>query len=85
MVAHTATARYFPNMKQFKDMLSTRAKNGLSRCFGRQALDTPEVIAEAGMDRLRLAVGLGSKSLQEIAFALCKFECIDDIDKWLGS
>jgi hypothetical protein len=46
-------------MKKFKDMLSTRSKNGLSRCFGRQALDTPEIIAEAGIDRLRLTVGIG--------------------------
>ena len=72
-------------MKNFKDMLSTRSKNGLSRCFGRQVLDTPEIIAEAGIDRLRLAVGIGAKSLQEIAFALCKFGCIDDVENWLRS
>jgi hypothetical protein len=53
-------------MKKFKDMLSTRSKNGLSRCFGRQVLNTPAIIAEAGMDRLRLAVGVGTKLLQEI-------------------
>ena len=69
---------------KFADSLSTRSK-GLSRFFGRQVLNTPEIIAEAGIDRLRLAVGIGSKSLQEIAFALCKFGCIDNIRKWLGS
>ena len=66
----------------FKDSLSTRSKNGLSRCFGSQVLDTPEVIAEAGMARLRLAVGLGHKSLQEIALALYEFCYIDEVDKF---
>ena len=64
-------------------MLSTRSKNGLSRCFGRQVLDTPEIIAEAGIDRLRLTVGVGPKSLKEIATYLYELEYIDDIDKWL--
>ena len=68
-------------MKKFKDMLSTRSKNGLSRCFGKQVLDTPEIIAEAGIDRLRLAVGLGTKSLQEIAFALFRYGFIKDTDQ----
>jgi hypothetical protein len=36
------------------------------------------------MDRLRLAVGLGTKSLQEIAFVLFRYGFIKDIDKWLG-
>jgi hypothetical protein len=31
-------------MDNFKDMLSTRNKNGLSRCFGSQVLDQPEII-----------------------------------------
>ena len=72
-------------MDKFKDLLSTRAKNGLSRCFGRQALDTPEIIAEASIDRLRLAVGIGPTSLQEIAFALFRYGFIKDTDKWLRS
>ena len=48
-------------MKKFKDELSIRSINGLARCFGRQALDTTEVIAKAGAKRLRRAVGLGRK------------------------
>ena len=64
-------------------MLTTRSKNGLSRCFGRQVLDTPEVIAEGVIDRLRLAVGLGTKSLQEIAFLLFRYGFIKDMEKWL--
>ena len=43
----------------FVEELSTRSKNGLSRCFGRDKLDTPEIIAEAGMARLKFAVMLG--------------------------
>ena len=33
-------------MKTFKDELSIRCINGLARCFGRQTIDTPEVIAK---------------------------------------
>ena len=72
-------------MKKFKDELSIRSINGLARCFGRQTLDTPEVIAEAGVKRLRLAVGLGLKSIKEIAEVLHKFGFIDSIDDWLES
>ena len=71
-------------MDNFKGMLSTRSKNGLSRCFGRQVLDTPEIIAEAGIDRLRLAVGIGPKSLKEIALLLYAFCYIDDVEMWFG-
>ena len=70
-------------MKKFKDELSIRSINGLARCFGRQALDTPEVIAKAGVKRLRLAVGLGPKSIKEIAEVLYKFGFVDSIDDWL--
>ena len=72
-------------MKKFKDELSIRSINGLARCFGRQALDTPEVIAEAGAKRLRLAVGLGAKSIKEIAEVLHKFGFVDSIHGWLES
>ena len=72
-------------MKKFKDELSIRSINGLARCFGRQTLDTPEVIAEAGGKRLRLAVGLGLKSIKEIAEVLHKFGFIDSIDDWIES
>ena len=34
---------------------------------------------------LENAIGLGPKSLQEIALALNKFGYIDDPDKWIGS
>lgn len=72
-------------MKKFKDELSIRSINGLARCFGRQTLDTPEVIAKAGAKRLRLAVGLGGKSIKEIAEVLYKFGFVDSIDDWLES
>ena len=69
--------------KKFKDMLSTRSKNGLIGCFGdRDIICQPEKIA-AGRDRLTLARNIGPKSLQEIAFKLIRFGYIDDIDKWL--
>ena len=72
-------------MKKFKDELSIRSINGLARCFGRQVLDTPEVIAKAGAKRLRRAVGLGGKSIKEIAEVLYKFGFVDSIDDWLES
>jgi hypothetical protein len=72
-------------MKKFKDELSIRSINDLARCFGRQALDTPEVIAKAGAKRLSLAVGLGGKSIKEIAEVLYKFGFVDSIDDWLES
>jgi hypothetical protein len=70
-------------MDNFKDMLSTRSRNGIARCFGRDALDTPEIIADAGAARLGMTVQLGLKSLREIAFALYCFRYIEDIKDWL--
>ncbi|MFC1837248.1 hypothetical protein ACFLYW_01025 [Thermodesulfobacteriota bacterium] len=67
----------------FKDSLSTRAQWGLRRCFGDEGLDNPQIIVN-GRERLRIAVNLGQKSLQEIAFLLCKLGYIDDIERWLG-
>jgi hypothetical protein len=67
----------------FVDSLSTRSKNGIARCFGRDALDTPEVIA-AGRGRLALARNIGIKSLQEIASLLSKYGYIDNIDEWIS-
>jgi hypothetical protein len=72
-------------MKKFKDELSIRSIDGLARCFGRQALDAPEVITKAGAKRLSLAVGLGEKSIKEIAEVLYKFGFVDSIDDWLES
>ena len=69
--------------KKFADELSTWSKNGLSRIFGPQILDTPEVIAGLGMEPLEMAIGLGPKSLEEIAWALHKHGYIDDIEQWL--
>ena len=43
-------------MKKFKDELSIRSIDGLARCFGRQALDAPEIITKAGAKRLRLVI-----------------------------
>ena len=57
----------------------------MSRLFGKDILKEPEVIAAVGMTGLKLAVGLGPVSLREIALALHKFGCIDDVDQWLGS
>ena len=68
----------------FKDSLSTRAKWGLRGCFGPESLDNPEIVV-AGRERLTRARNIGPKSLQEIAFLLCKFGHIDDVEKWLGS
>jgi hypothetical protein len=59
-------------MKSFKHMLSGRAGNGISRCYGSQVLDKPEVIAADGPRRLRMTVLLGTKSLKEIASVLQK-------------
>ena len=70
-------------MKKFKDMLSTWSKNGLSRLYGRDILEKPEVIAGIGVSGLEQAIGLGPKSLKEIALSLYKFNYIDDIDQWL--
>ena len=85
MVVSTYKSGYFPNMKTFADMLSTRCKNGLIGCFGdRDIIYQPEKIA-AGRDRLTLDRNIGTKSLQEIASNLYKYGFINDIDKWLGS
>ena len=72
-------------MKTFKDRLSWLSKNGISRCFGRLALDTPEVIVEAGSARLQRTNEIGSKSLQEISELLYDYKYIDDPEKWLKS
>ena len=71
-------------MEKFKDLLSTRTQNGLSRCFGTQVLDQPEIIAAIGITGLRLIRGLGPKSLKEIALGLNRFGYISDAEKWLG-
>ena len=84
MVVFICAVRYFPNMKNFKDMLSTRSKNGLIGCFGDgDIINQPERIS-AGRERLTLARNIGSKSLQEIASNLFKYGFIDDIDNWLN-
>jgi len=56
--------------------LSTKSRNGLFHFFGRGVLEKPKVIALAGMDRMRLAVGLGPASLREIALALYKLKLV---------
>jgi len=84
MVALANAAEYFSSMNKFKDSLSARSKNGISRCFGPQYLDTPEVIAEAGSARLQRTNEIGSKSLQEIAELLYNFEYIGCSYGWLA-
>ena len=70
-------------MKQFKDMLSTRAKNGKIGAFGdSDIIHKPGKIA-AGRDRLTLARNIGTKSLQEIAELLYQFGYIQCFEKWL--
>jgi hypothetical protein len=69
----------------FKDELSSWSKNGLSRIFGSEILDSPEVIAGLGMESLKMAIGLGPKSLHEIARALHSYGYIDDPAKWQES
>ena len=69
-------------MKKFADMLSTWSKNGLSRLYGRDILEKPEVIAGIGVSGLEQAIGLGPKSLKEIALLLYNFCYIDDVGKW---
>jgi hypothetical protein len=73
------------NNKTFIDELSTWSKNGLVRLYGRDILKEPEVIAGIGIAVLEHAIGLGPKSLGEIALALRKFGYIDDIGQWLDS
>jgi hypothetical protein len=70
--------------KKFADELSTWSKNGLSRLFGRDVLKEPEVIAGIGIVVLEQAIGLGPKSLGEIAEALYKSGYIDDPVRWLA-
>ena len=67
----------------FKDELSSWSKDGLSRIFGSEILDSPEVIAGLGTESLKMAIGLGPKSLHEIARALYEFGYIGDIEQWL--
>ena len=68
--------------KTFADSLSTRCKNGLIGCFGdRDIIYHPERVA-AGRDKLTLARNIGPVSLREIALALFKYGCIDDIENW---
>jgi hypothetical protein len=70
--------------KTFADDLSTWSKNGLSRLYGEDILKEPEMIAWLGMiGVLKLAIGLGPKSLKEIALLLYDFYYIDDVEKWL--
>ena len=69
--------------KTFADGLSTWSKNGLVRLYGRDILEKPEIIADIDIAVLEHAIGLGPKSLREIALALHKFGCIDDVDQWL--
>ena len=71
--------------KSFADTLPTRSKNCLACCFGRDVLTKPEIIVKAGMKRLRLAEGVGPKSLREITVVLYEFCYIDNIDEWLES
>ena len=47
-------------------------------------INDPGEIAEAGIAKLEMTNQLGIKSFREIAAALYKFGCIDNIDKWLG-
>ena len=68
--------------KKFAAGLSARAKNGLIGCYGdRDIIYQPEKTV-AGRDRLTLARNIGAKSLHEIAFLLCKYGFIDNIEKW---
>ena len=70
--------------KTFADDLSTWSKNGLSRLYGEDILKEPEVIAWLGMiGVLKLAIGLGPKSLKEIALLLYAYRYIDDVEQWL--
>ena len=67
----------------FKDELSSWSKNGLSRIFGSEILDSPEVIAGLGTESLKKAIDLGPKSLHEIARGLHKHGYLEDPVGWL--
>ena len=69
-------------MESFKDRLSTRARNGISRCYDSQVLDRPELIAVEGPGRLVMTVQLGPKSIKEIALALYESGYIDGAGLW---
>ena len=66
---------------KFTNSLTTRAKNGLTGCFGDvDIIYQPEKIA-AGRNKLTLARNIGPKSLKEIALLLHNFCYIDDVEK----
>jgi hypothetical protein len=67
-------------MNKFRDMLSTRSRNGIARCFCRDEMDHPEKIAAAGSARLRMTLQLRPKSIKEIAGALHKLGFIGNAD-----
>jgi len=70
-------------MKNFKNLLSTRSKNGLIGCFcDGDIINQPERIA-AGRDKLTRARNIGAVSLGEIATYLYELGYIDDINIWL--
>jgi hypothetical protein len=70
-------------VKKFKSYLSTRSQNGILRCLGRDVLDKPEKIVEAGPARLKRTVQIGPKSIKGIALALFEFGYIDNPEMWL--
>jgi len=72
-------------MNKFKNCLSARSKNGIPRCFGRQVIDTLEIIAAAGPTRSKMTNELGPKSLREIAEMLYQFGYVECSYEWIGS
>ena len=72
------------NKPKFADTLSTRSKFGILRCFGRDVLNEPEIIAKAGGSRFKLVVQVGPQTLREIAKGLHKCGCIECPEKWIN-
>jgi hypothetical protein len=66
-------------------LLSQKSTSGITRCFGRDALDQPERIAAASSTRLNMTIQLGPKSLQEIEELLQKSGFIGNPDTWPGN
>ena len=71
--------------KTFAEDLSDWTKAGLIRLYGKDILNKPEIIAALGMPCLKDAIGLGPKSLREIAEVLFGLGYIDDPDQWLNT
>jgi hypothetical protein len=74
----------FPKLSPFEQALSPRIKNVLMGYYkDRKMFTNPEIIADAGKEKIFSIKNIGRKNLKEIANALYKTGCIDYDDPWL--